>query len=34
MTEWLRVTLVVAVCFFLLAGTGIFTLWFWLTVFP
>jgi hypothetical protein len=31
--ELLGLTIVVAICFFLLAGAGIFTFWFWLNVF-
>jgi len=31
--ELLTLSFVVAVCFFVLAGAGIFTFWFWLRVF-
>lgn len=31
--ELLRLTITVAICFFVLAGAGIFSLSFWLTIF-
>ena len=31
--ELLRLTIVAAICFFLLSGAGVFTFWFWLMLF-